>query len=169
MSPSKRRESKRQSGANMTAFARAFTPTANKRLNELIGFLMLVFAVLLFLSLVSYSPLDPSLNTVSPLGRQAHNWIGVFGAMGSDLALQALGVTAFLVPVYLAIFAVRWFRSRTINSPLIKITGALALLMFCAAMIGLLPWSFRWRDAIPAEGLLGRIVADAMIHYLNVV
>jgi len=153
----------------MTAFARAFTPTANKRLNELIGFLLLVFAVLLFLALVSYSPLDPSLNTIAPSGHQAHNWIGVVGAIGSDLTLQALGVSAFLIPVFLVVFAARWFHSRPMNSPLIRTVGTIGLVVFCASLIGLLPWSFRWKGAIPAEGLLGRILADAMIHYLNVV
>jgi len=49
----------------MTVFSRAFIPTANRRLNELIGFLVLVFATLLVLALVSYSPLDPSLNTAA--------------------------------------------------------------------------------------------------------
>ncbi|MGZ4816070.1 MAG: DNA translocase FtsK 4TM domain-containing protein, partial [Terriglobales bacterium] len=40
-----------------------FTPTKNRRLNELIGFLFFVSALLFFLALVSYSPADPSLNT----------------------------------------------------------------------------------------------------------
>jgi len=169
MSPLKRRESRRQSSPHMTAIAHAFGPTANKRLNELVGFLLLVFATLLFLALVSYSPLDPSLNTIAPSARQAHNWIGVVGAIGSDLTLQTLGLSAFLVPVFLVVFAARWFRSRPMNSPLIRTLGTIGLVVFCAGMIGLLPWSFHWKGTIPAEGLLGRIVADAMIHYLNVV
>ena len=157
--------------ANMTAVARAFTPTANRRLNELIGFLLLVFAALLVLALVSYSPLDPSLNTAAapPAGRPTHNWIGMFGAIASDLSLQLLGVAAFLVPVYLVGYAVRWFRSRPINSPYVKTLGAVAFVAFVAGFLGLLPWNFRWKDAIPAEGLVGRIVADALIHYFNVI
>ena len=47
----------------MKYFLRAFTPTKNRRLNELVGFLLFVSATLLFLALASYSPLDPSLNT----------------------------------------------------------------------------------------------------------
>ena len=93
----------------------------------------------------------------------------MFGAIGSDLALQLLGVSAFLVPAFLVLYSIRWFRSRPINSPYVKMLGALALLVSCAGLIGLLPWSFRWKGAVPAEGLLGRIVADALIHYLNVV
>lgn len=151
--------------------ARPFTPTANRRLNELIGFLVFVFAVLLVLALLSYSPLDPSLNTAAtPLaGKPAHNWIGVVGAMVADLALQAFGIAAFLLPALLAMYSLHWFRSRPIASPYAKTIGAIALVAFLAGFIGLLPWSIRWKGALPSEGLLGRIVADALIHYFNLV
>ncbi len=168
MGPGKRRGSAVRPYAKMN-ISRAFTPTANRRLNELIGFLVFVSAVLLVLALVSYSPLDPSLNTASnpPAGRPAHNWIGVIGAMVSDLALQFFGVAVFLIPVFLLLYALRWFRSRPITSPYAKTLGALTLLTFLSGLIGMLPWTLRWKGAIPAEGLLGRIVADALIHYFN--
>jgi S-DNA-T family DNA segregation ATPase FtsK/SpoIIIE len=155
----------------MTIVSRAFTPTANRRLNELIGFLVLVFAVLLVLALVSYSPLDPSLNTAAtpPASRPAHNWIGVVGAIVSDLALQLFGVAVFLVPVFLVLYSLRWFRSRPISAPYAKTLGAVGLVTFLSGFIGLLPWSIRWKGVIPSEGLLGRIVADALLHYFNLV
>jgi S-DNA-T family DNA segregation ATPase FtsK/SpoIIIE len=171
MGSQKRRNTARNSNANMTAIARFFTPTANRRLNELVGFLLVISAAFLSLALVSYSPTDPSLNTAaSPLATRAtHNWIGIFGAITSDLFLQLLGLSAFLVPVFLVLYAVRWFRSRPIQSPYAKSFGVLALLISTAGLFGLLPWEIKWKGAIPAEGLLGRIVADALIHYLNVV
>ena len=73
---------------------RFLTLTENKRLNELIGLLTLTAAILLFLSLVSYRPTDPSFNTVGGFGsagRPAHNWIGLIGAWVSDLLLQDHG------------------------------------------------------------------------------
>src|SRR5450759_2265762 len=171
MSPGKRRGSVARPNAHMTIASRAFTPTANRRLNELIGFLILVFAVLLVLALVSYSPLDPSLNTASthPASRPAHNWIGVAGAMVSDLGLQLFGVAVFLVPVFLGLYSLRWFRSRPITAPYAKMVGAAGLVTFLSGFIGLLPWSIRWKGVVPSEGLLGRIVADALIHYFNLV
>jgi S-DNA-T family DNA segregation ATPase FtsK/SpoIIIE len=163
----KRTPSKRLNG-NMNS-VRPFTPTANRRLNELIGFLFLVFAVLLVLALASYSPLDPSLNTAAapPIGRPAHNWIGVVGALVADLALQLFGAAAFLLPALLAAYSLHWFRSRPISSPYAKTLGAVALTTFLSGFIGLLPWRILWKGVIPSEGLLGRIVADTLIHYLN--
>ena len=171
MGARKRRSSAARPYAKMNVFTRAYTPTGNRRLNELIGFLVFVFAVLLLLALVSYSPLDPSLNTAAnpPAGRPAHNWIGVVGAMVSDLALQLFGIAVFLIPVFFVFYSLRWFRSRPISSPYAKTLGAIALLTFFAGLLGLLPWNLHWKGVIPAEGLLGRIVADALIHYFNLV
>jgi len=153
----------------MNPFSRAYTPSGNRRLNELIGFLLFVAAILLVLALVSYSPADRSLNTVGPppASRPARNWVGILGAYGSDLLLQTGGIAAFLLPVMLAFLGARWFRSRNVGSPGAKFAGALMLLVFAPGMLGLLPGHLRWRHAIPIEGLLGRIVGDALIHWFN--
>ena len=76
------------------------TPTRNRRLNEVIGLVLLVASGLLFLALLSYRPTDPSFNTVggSGAGRLAHNWIGIVGSTTSDLLLQAEGIAAFVFP-----------------------------------------------------------------------
>ena len=153
----------------MKYFSRIFTPTNNRRLNELIGFLLCVSALLLFLALASYSPLDPSLNSASILtdSRAARNWIGVVGALVSDLMLQFFGIGAFLIPVFAVGLGMRWFRSRKIVSPIAKSLGAIWLAVFLPALLALLPGQIRWLQVIPIEGLLGRIVGDALIHYFN--
>ncbi|HEX6504667.1 MAG TPA: DNA translocase FtsK 4TM domain-containing protein [Terriglobales bacterium] len=153
----------------MKYLSKVFSPTANRRLNELIGFLLCVSALLLFLALVSYSPLDPSLNSASVLtgSRAARNWIGIFGAIVSDLFLQFFGIGAFLIAGLIALLGVRWFRSRKIQSPLAKTLGAAWLVIFIPAMLALLPGDLRWMNVIPLEGLLGRVVGDFLIHYFN--
>jgi S-DNA-T family DNA segregation ATPase FtsK/SpoIIIE len=154
----------------MTYFLRAFTPTKNRRLNELVGFLLFVSATLLFLALASYSPLDPSLNTAGSLSSgSAHNWIGLFGAMLSDLLLQSVGIFVFAAPVMLGLLGARWFKSKPVASPGAKALGAAILLIFTPALLGLLPWHLRWMHAVAIEGLLGRIVGDVLLHYFNTV
>jgi S-DNA-T family DNA segregation ATPase FtsK/SpoIIIE len=152
----------------MKYFLRAFTPTRNRRLNELIGFLLFVSATLLFLALASYSPLDPSLNTAGPLNSgSARNWIGLFGAMLSDLLLQSIGIFIFAAPVMIGLLGARWFKSKPVASPGAKMLGAAILLIFTPALLALLPWQLRWMHAVAIEGLLGRIVGDVMLHYFN--
>jgi DNA segregation ATPase FtsK/SpoIIIE, S-DNA-T family len=153
----------------MTILSRLFVPTQSKRLNELIGILLVAAAVLMLLSLASYSPLDRSLNTAAnpPHGHPAHNWIGLVGAYSADLMLQSLGVAAFLLPLLLALLALRWMRSRKVEDPVVKAAAAAGLLAFASALLALLPWPLRWAHAIPIEGLLGRLLGDLLVHYLN--
>ena len=153
----------------MKFVSRIFNPTNNRRLNELLGFLLCVSALLLFLALASYSPLDPSLNSASVLtgSRVARNWIGIVGAYGSDLLLQFFGVGAFLLPMIAAGMGIRWFRSRKVISPIAKLLGGIWLLMFVPALLALSPGHLRWLGAVPLEGLLGRILGDALVHYFN--
>jgi S-DNA-T family DNA segregation ATPase FtsK/SpoIIIE len=153
----------------MNFISHVFVPTGNRRLNELVGFLMCVFALLLFLALASYSPLDPSMNSASVLtgAHAARNWIGVVGALVADLMLQFFGVGAFLLPVFPAVLGARWFRSRKIRYPMAKSLGGTWLVIFIPALLALLPSQMRWLDVIPVEGLLGRVVGDVLIHYLN--
>jgi S-DNA-T family DNA segregation ATPase FtsK/SpoIIIE len=152
----------------MTLILRVFTPGKSRRLNELVGFLMLACASLLLLAVVSYSPLDPSLNTAGALGaRSARNWVGLFGALVSDLLLQCAGIFAFLIPVMVAILGLRWFRSRAVSSPGAKCLGAAILMIFSPALLAILPWHLRWQHAVPLEGLEGRIVGDVLLRYFN--
>ena len=157
--------------AHMDYLASIFVPTGNRRLNELIGFLMCVSALLLFLALASYSPLDPSWNSASVLtgSHAARNWIGIVGAYTADMLLQFLGVGAFLLVIFPAMLGARWFRSLQVQSPLAKSLGGIWLVMFVPAMLALLPGHLRWLHVIPIEGLLGRVIGDVLIHYLNVV
>ena len=153
----------------MTFLSRLFVPTQSKRLNELIGILLIAAAVLMLLALASYSPLDRSLNTAAnpPIGRPAHNWIGLVGACAADLMLQSLGVAAFLLPLLLGMLAMRWLRSRKVEDPLLKAAAAAGLLAFASALLALSPWPLRWVHAVPIEGLLGRLLGDLLIRYLN--
>jgi S-DNA-T family DNA segregation ATPase FtsK/SpoIIIE len=154
----------------MTFFSKIFAPTRNRRLNELVGFLLCVSALLLFLALASYSPLDPSLNSASILTKShaARNWIGIFGAYLSDVVLQFWGVGSFLLPIFMVMLGARWFRSRAVQTPIAKTLGGIWLLMFVPALLAILPGHIRWMGAIPIEGLAGRIVGDVLIRYLNV-
>ena len=155
----------------MDYLAGIFVPTGNRRLNELIGFLMCVSALLLFLALVSYSPLDPSWNSASVLtgSHAARNWIGVVGAFTADMMLQFFGIGAFLLVIFPTMLGVRWFRSMKVQSPLAKSLGGIWLVMFVPAMLALLPGHLRWMHVIPIEGLMGRVIGDVLIHYLNLV
>jgi DNA segregation ATPase FtsK/SpoIIIE, S-DNA-T family len=145
------------------------TPTRNRRLNEIVGMVVLVGATLLLLALASYTPTDPSFNTVGHYvtGRSAHNWTGMVGAYLADAMLQLIGVAAFFLPLVLGRLGICWMRSRPAGSPLAKTIGLGMWVVFAPAAIALLPGSMLWQHSLPVEGTLGRLLADFMVHYLN--
>ncbi|MDX6461627.1 MAG: segregation ATPase FtsK/SpoIIIE, family, partial [Acidobacteriaceae bacterium] len=145
----------------------ALTPTRNRRLNEVTGMVLMMAASLLFLALASYRPTDPSFNTVSAIGRPAHNWIGLLGASLSDVLLQLEGVAAFLIPLMLGVLGWTWLRSRPAGSLGAKMSGVFLYLVFAPAVFGLIPGHLRWMHALPVEGLTGRLVVDSLVQYLN--
>jgi S-DNA-T family DNA segregation ATPase FtsK/SpoIIIE len=141
-------------------------PTSNPRLNEPAGFAVLVFAVALILSLVSYYPLDPSLNVAGnePI---AHNLVGVPGAWFADMALQTLGLGAFLLPIFLISLGWLWLRSASLHWPGVRAAGALLLLItFCWALSLGGDW-FVWSGVVRSGGVLGAVLADLSLRYFN--
>jgi DNA segregation ATPase FtsK/SpoIIIE, S-DNA-T family len=145
------------------------TPTRNRRLNEIIGMIVLVGAALLLLALASYTPSDPSFNTVGSYvkGRPAHNWTGMVGAYLADATLQLIGIAAFFLPLVVGRLGLCWMRSRPAGSPMAKAVGLVMWVIFGPAAIALLPGHMMWCHALPIGGATGRLLADFLVHYLN--
>jgi S-DNA-T family DNA segregation ATPase FtsK/SpoIIIE len=144
-------------------------PTRSRSLNVFLGLVLLLVSTLLLLALVSYHATDPSLNTASgEMGPQAvRNWIGVFGATFSDLLMQSLGLTAFLLPLGLANLGWTWMHSRSSGSTWLRGLGTVLALLFVPAVFGLLPGHWRWLHIVPVEGVVGNWTAGLLVRYLN--
>ena len=147
---------------------RVLTPTENKRFNEMIGFVGLSLAVLLALSLLSYSPLDASFNVSAPPpgSGPARNWIGPVGAHTADLFFQFAGYGAFLFPIAMFLVAMRWFRSQLLEAPTTKLVGWGLMLAAVSAEVTLIHMP-EVRGALPAGGLVGKLLAQGLRAALN--
>src|SRR5258707_15771911 len=143
------------------------TPTRNRRLNEIIGMVVLVGAALLLLALASYTPTDPSFNTVGHYvtGRPAHNWTGIVGAYLADAMLQLIGVAAFFLPLVLGRLGICWMRSRPAGSPLAKTFGLGMWVGFAPAAIALLPGAKLRRDMPSGQSGTGASFAGLLEYY----
>ena len=107
------------------------------RLNrELWGSVVLVAAGFAVLSLVSYSPLDRSINVPSGAGDPV-NLGGLVGAYLADVLLQGLGLTAWLLPVILALLAFRLFRREPGRLGFLKMLGYGMLVWGLAILVSL--------------------------------
>ena len=68
-----------------------------KRVSEIIGILFICASVLLFLSLISYSPEDP--NFIFTENTEIKNILGFRGSYTSDLFFQSIGLISYLVSI----------------------------------------------------------------------
>ncbi len=148
---------------------RILTPSDNKRINELIGFVGLSLAALLTLSLLSYSPHDASFNVSAPApgAGPARNWIGPVGAHMADLLFQFCGFAAFLFPVGMFLVAMKWFRSQLLDAPVAKVIGFTMLLASLSSELVLVHVMPDVRGALPPGGLLGTILAEGLRAAFN--
>ncbi len=80
------------------------------------GSLFFPLSLLFALALISYSPLDPSLNTSSSLDWPMQNWLGSFGALVSDLLVQVLGKGSWIFVIIICSLSVRSYRSVSVRT-----------------------------------------------------
>jgi S-DNA-T family DNA segregation ATPase FtsK/SpoIIIE len=146
------------------------SPTRNRHANLFLGLVLLLVSLLLLLALATWHASDPSLNTATdPAPAFAvRNWVGLFGSYLSDLMLQSLGLTAFLLPLWLGGIGWTWMRSRPSGSALLRWIGTLLALAFVPAVFGLMPWHWHWMHLLPMEGVVGRLMAGLLVTYLNI-
>ena len=144
---------------------KVLSPTPQKRVNELIGLLLLSLGLVLLLSLASYHVQDPSLNTAAVA--RPHNLIGYPGAWFADLLLQGFGIGAFVFPILLFGLAWKWLRSDEVEAGAIKLCGTLLLLLSLTAAVSFAPRLTLFSGAIPIGGILGMLLAHYLMHALN--
>jgi S-DNA-T family DNA segregation ATPase FtsK/SpoIIIE len=147
---------------------RFLTPTENKRLNELIGFLCIAAAVLIGLALISYSPRDAAFNVSATGGdgQITRNWMGPVGAYSADLLFQIFGFAAFLIPAAVGILGYRWCRSRAIDSQAATLSGYVLLMLSLPSLLSLVKFP-EVRGAVPAGGVLGSLVSHGLQSGFN--
>jgi S-DNA-T family DNA segregation ATPase FtsK/SpoIIIE len=143
-------------------------PTEHRRLNEFVGLLVLTFGILLALSLVSFNPDDPSFNiSQNPqFAAKPTNFVGVVGAYGADIFFQTWGYSAFLLPVFLGIYAFYWLASWPVKNFGIRLSGMILMTLTIATTLEMSPW--RIHDHILPGGLCGKILADTLQASLNI-
>ena len=82
------------------------------RLIEVVGILIFFSGILLFLSLISYSPTDP--NFIFPESTEIKNILGFQGSYTADLFFQSSGLIAYLVPITFIFTGINIFRKKEI-------------------------------------------------------
>jgi len=128
-------------GASTTAKrgdARSASRQPSHLQREVIGILLIALGLLALLSLVSFSPGDPTLLGPSlsgpPSPSSTQNMIGTVGANLAGTLFWLVGGAAYLLPVLLIMVGVRSFMACTMTVTLRSASGALAAVIFLSGL-----------------------------------
>ena len=130
---------------------------AASRYNELVAIILLAFAMLIFLCLVSYNQMDSALLITE--GSSPKNWIGIVGASIAGFLIDGIfGWISYIFPAFLAFIAWRTFRSETLIPSSSKIIGFVLFLISSASFV----------ELIGGEGAItGAFFSQPLIYLLN--
>ena len=116
-------------------------------------------ALLIALSLISYNVNDRSLNT--PSGAiDTRNWGGFVGALLADLLLQGLGLTSYLLPIFLFLVAARMFSASYRGIVLSKAVAYAILLLSVGVILSVVIDSESARDS---GGIIGGFLKESIL------
>ncbi len=117
------------------------------RLNrEIWGVIIGLAALLIGISLISFNVNDRSFNTPSG-AMSTNNWGGFVGAFLADLLLQGLGLSSYLLPVFLCLAAAQMFRASHKGIALSRASGYLILLISVGVILSVIIDTESARDA----------------------
>lgn len=134
---------------------------------DVIAISFLGVGVFLGLSLISYNPLDPSMNSIGQ-GLKALNYCGIVGSFIADLLYQFLGVAAWAVVFVCMRLSYSAFKGESLSLKDVRFVWALLLIVNIAALLSLyLPTYKLFKDQIYLGGLLGLGVSQALMRAFN--
>ena len=143
-----------------------------KNFSELIrdffGILFVAFTLFSLLSLVTYSPNDPSLNNAVTGKAKVVNLGGLVGAYIADTLVQMFGTGAFFFPLLTFILGWAFIRGRQFNHwPWVLCSGVLFLISLCALSAALLDADPYFGKKVQTGGMAGSVLGAFLIHWLN--
>jgi S-DNA-T family DNA segregation ATPase FtsK/SpoIIIE len=136
---------------------------------EIVGILLAASGIFLFLSLVSYSPTDPSFfSYTSAKVKEVRNWMGIVGAYISSLLFQGFGFPSFLIPLLIGLYACSFIFHWQVKHLSLKGVAWLAILLSTSSLFGLWlkPVHFFSQDIL-VGGILGEILSRSLVRYFN--
>lgn len=136
-----------------------------RRCIEALGLVPICFSVLIILSLVSYSPTDPSWNVATDAPVQ--NWLGVIGSHSADVLMQVLGLSAVAPVLILFGWGLRIVRHMGLPRFLLHFAMTPIATVLCAIGLAILPTPDSWPLAAGLGGLAGHTVLSKLVAIIS--
>lgn len=134
---------------------------------DLLGLVFLAIGLFVGLAFLSYSPLDPSLNSIGH-GLKVTNWCGIVGSFLADALFQLCGVSAWLMLPGLLRLSWVAFRGDEFSLKNLKLVwGTLLLVVFSTLTAVYFPQTRLYQDQIAVGGILGLSLSKGLIQAFN--
>ena len=140
-------------------------------MKNVFAFFCLGSVLYIFISLVSYSPLDPSLSSVSSLSGSIKNLGGPFGAYLSDALFSIAGIGAYLFLLVISFVAVKllfFYRPSDRTHKIIKVISSMILLSSFSALSEFY-YSGDYFPQSSSGGLIGALIFINLSNIFGVV
>jgi DNA segregation ATPase FtsK/SpoIIIE, S-DNA-T family len=133
---------------------------------EIIGVGLFGVFVFVIVSLLSYHPFDPSLNTVA--SGTVRNFCGRAGSYSSDFLIQVFGVMSYVATAFVAVFAFLFLRRKVPPHLLLLIAGCILFFLSLSLLLQISIDKVQMKGiVIPFSGLLGDILAKGLLHVFS--
>ncbi len=134
---------------------------------EIIGILLFFLVIFSMISLLSYSPNDPSINNASA-GGNIHNLFGVFGAHTSGILVGLFGIGAFWLPLLLLLMSIQFFSKQTGRIIVFQALGGLLLIITTGSLLAFHNDTVSLIGAqFSSGGIIGIPLKSFLVRYTN--
>ncbi|MCG6892465.1 MAG: DNA translocase FtsK 4TM domain-containing protein [Desulfobacteraceae bacterium] len=138
---------------------------------EITGILLFFLVVFTLISLLSYSPLDPSIHNATA-EKTVRNLFGLLGAHTAGLLIGLFGLGAFWIPILLLLVSIHFFGGHSLRAIAVTAVGGLLLVLTTGGLVHLLvhPAHFvvLMDTRYSSGGMVGIPTATFLIRYAHV-
>ncbi|MBT8351300.1 MAG: DNA translocase FtsK 4TM domain-containing protein, partial [Deltaproteobacteria bacterium] len=134
---------------------------------EIIGILLFFVVIFTLISLVSYSPKDPSLFHAGAKG-DIHNLFGMLGAHLSGILVKVFGMGAFWIPLLFLFLSIHFFSGQPSKAVVLTVIGGILLIITTGSLFALKQSTYLiFGSQFSAGGITGAWFKSYVIQYSN--
>ena len=134
---------------------------------EIIGIILFFLVIFSMISLLSYSPTDPSINNARA-GGDIHNLFGVFGAHTAGILVGLFGIGSFWLPLLLLLMSIQFFGNQSGRTMAFQSLGGLLLIITTGSLLAFNNDTVAFLGAqFSSGGVIGIPLKSFLVKYTN--
>jgi S-DNA-T family DNA segregation ATPase FtsK/SpoIIIE len=134
---------------------------------EIIGIFCFFLVIFTLISLLSFSPNDPSINNAKVTG-SIHNLFGIVGAHVSGILIGLFGLGAFWIPLLLLLTSIHFFGDHPTQAKISTLIGGILLVVTTGSLLATRQNAYvLFGSEFSAGGLVGIPLKSFLIKYTN--